>query len=60
MKIAIVLYTFYREVIRECPLALDAIKALLQLGVAPREIQVCVSLYVSEQIYLCLTSLSCS
>jgi len=33
----------FREVIRECPLALDAIKVLLQLGVTPREIQEIVS-----------------
>jgi len=29
----------YREVVRECPLAIEAIRALLMLGVKPREIQ---------------------
>lgn len=29
----------YREVVRECPLALEANRGLLQLGVKPREIQ---------------------
>jgi len=29
----------YREVVRECPLAAEAIRGLLQLGVKPREIQ---------------------
>ena len=29
----------YREVVRECPLAVEALRALLQLGVKPRELQ---------------------
>jgi anaphase-promoting complex subunit 7 len=29
----------YREVVRECPLALEAVRALLQLGAKPREVQ---------------------
>jgi len=29
----------YREVVRECPLAVEAIRALLQLGVKPKEVQ---------------------
>jgi len=29
----------YREVLRECPLAVEALRALLQLGVKPRELQ---------------------
>lgn len=29
----------YREVVRECPLAVEAVRGLLQLGVKPREIQ---------------------
>ena len=30
----------FREVIKECPLALEAIKSLLQMGVSSKEIQV--------------------
>ena len=29
----------YREVLRECPLALEAVLALLQLGLSSRDIQ---------------------
>lgn len=29
----------YREVVRECPLAVEALRALVQLGVKPRELQ---------------------
>jgi len=31
---------YFREVIKECPLALEAVKGLLQMGVTAREIQV--------------------
>ena len=33
-------YLHFREVIKECPLALEAIKSLLQMGVSSKEIQV--------------------
>lgn len=29
----------YREVVRECPMALEAVRSLIQLGVRPKEIQ---------------------
>ena len=29
----------YREVVRECPLAVEALRALIQLGLKPRELQ---------------------
>ena len=33
----------FKEVIKECPLALDAVVSLLRLGVSAKEIQVCSS-----------------